>query len=154
MIARLHRAILLTFAAVTLSACAEPRDAFIEGPKGYVEFYIPGEDPLVAELKADAAVYLLSDGQRVFQGMTLKWKKLAPARHGLVVAVPPGGHRFSVEVAGGETPVTVNLEKDAYIPVRITSSGVSRAAMLGTTNRVRFRIDATPESARQSGAVH
>jgi hypothetical protein len=86
--------------------------------------------------------------------MTLKWKKLAPVRHGLVVAVSPGGHRFSVEVAGGETPVTVNVGQDAYVPVRITSSGLSRAAMLGTTNRVQFRIHAEPEAPRLAGAGH
>jgi hypothetical protein len=142
---------LFCVAALLLNACGEPRESFVEGPRGFVEFYIPGDDPLAAELNADASIFLLRDGRRVFQGMTLRWSKLTPVRHGLVVAVAPGNHRFSVEVAGGETPVTVAVEENGYVPVRISSSGPSRTAMLGTTDRVQLRISASVESPRVPG---
>lgn len=150
------RALPLWIAALLLGACGEPqeREAFIEGPKGFVEFYIPGDDPLAAEMHADAQVFLVRNGERVFKGMTLKWKKTAGARHGVVVAVPPGAHTFSVEVAGGGTPVSVNVEKDAYLPVRVTSSGITRTQIVGMTNRVQFKIHATPEAPQRPGVAN
>lgn len=153
---RNRRAMSLCLAAAILTACDEPREreAFLEGPKGFVEFYIPGGDPLAAEMHADAQVFLVRNGERVFKGMTLKWKKAADARHGLVVAVPPGAHTFSVEVAGGATPVSVNVEKDAYLPVRITSSGITRTQIIGMTNRVQFKIHATPEAPQRPGGAN
>jgi hypothetical protein len=84
--------------------------------------------------------------------MTLNWKKTADRRHGLVVAVPPGTHTFSVEVAGGATPVNVSVVKDMYQPVRITSSGIASTAMLGMTKLVQFRIEANVEAPQLPGA--
>jgi hypothetical protein len=84
--------------------------------------------------------------------MTLNWKKTADRRHGLVVAVPPGEHTFSVEVAGGAIQLRVPVAKDAYQPVRITSSGITSSAMLGMTKRVQFRIEANVEAPQIPGA--
>lgn len=151
-----RRVFLCVTVAVLVAACSESNEPgkFIEGPKGYVEFYIPSDDPLAAEMHADAQVFLVRNGERVFKGMTLKWKKTAGARRGVVVAVPPGTHTFSVEVAGGGTPVSVNVEKDAYVPVRITSSGITRTQIIGMTNRVQFKIHATPEAPQRPGGAN
>jgi hypothetical protein len=45
----------------------------------------------------------------------------------------------------------VAVEENGYVPVRISSSGPSRTAMLGTTDRVQLRISASVESPRVPG---
>ncbi len=124
--------------------------AFDGGPRGYVEFYIPADDPALTELHVDAQIWQMVDGERRFAGMTKKWKSGSGQKHGLVVPVAPGEHEFSVEVAGGATPVKVRVGKDDYLPVRITASGITRTQLMGMSNRIQFRIDATPEPAAVS----
>lgn len=142
------RAMAVLAAGATLSACDAPRDAkaYDAGPRGYVAFYIPADDPAYSDLHVGAQVYRIEDGKRVFAGSTQKWKNLTPARHGLTLALPPGDHAFSVEMAGGAAPVSLRIEKDHYHPVRIGAVDIVRSQVIGMSEQIRFRIQATPET--------
>jgi len=147
LIKRLHATAAL-LAGLALVGCGEPHTAkaFDAGPKGYVAFYIPADDPAYSELHVGAQVYRVEGGQRVFAGSTQKWKHMSPARHGLTVAVAPGEHAFSIEIAGGKAPVTLKVEKDFYYPVRIGATNIIRSQMVGMSERFQFDIQATPET--------
>lgn len=127
-----------------------PRDA---GPKGYVAFYIPADDPAYSELHVGAQIYRIEHGKRVFAGSTQKWKNLTPPRHGLTVALPPGHYTFSVEMAGGAAPVSLTVEKDVYTPVRIGAIDIVRSQMIGMSEQVHFNIRATPEKPIPPGST-
>jgi hypothetical protein len=144
---RLHATAALV-AGLALVGCDAPHDPkpFDAGPKGYVAFYIPADDPAYSELHVGAQVYRVDGGQRVFVGSTQKWKHTSPARHGLTVAVTPGEHAFSVEIAGGKAPVALKVEKDYYHPVRIAAFNIVRSRMVGMSERFQFDIRATPET--------
>ncbi len=141
------RAVAVLAVAATQAACDAPRDtrAYDPGPRGYVAFYIPADDPAYNELHVGAQVYRVENGRRVFAGSTQQWKNLTPARHGLTLALPPGEHAFSVEIAGGTVPVSLRVEKDFYYPVRIGAVDIVRSRMIGMSEQIRFNIRATPE---------
>ncbi|MEW6120675.1 MAG: hypothetical protein AB1593_11370 [Pseudomonadota bacterium] len=143
------------FAALVLQGCDAPRDAktYDAGPKGYVAFYIPADDPAYTDLHVGAQVYRIVDGRRVFAGSTQKWKTLQPARHGLTLALPPGDHAFSVEMAGGAAPVALHVERDYYHPVRIGAADIVRSQMIGMSEQIRFSIQAIPETPIPPGAA-
>lgn len=135
-------------AGLALQGCDAPRESarYDAGPRGYVAFYIPADDPAYHDLHVGAQVYRLDDGRRVFAGSTQKWKNLQPARHGLTLALPPGEHAFSVEMAGGAASVSLRVEKDYYHPVRIGAVDIVRSRMIGMSEQVRFHIRAVPET--------
>ncbi|MFO7543776.1 MAG: hypothetical protein R6W97_13345 [Thiobacillus sp.] len=72
----LHITAALLVAGATLVGCDAPREPepFVEGPKGYVAFYIPADDPAYSEFHVGAQVFRIVDGQRIFEGSTQKWK--------------------------------------------------------------------------------
>lgn len=140
---------------MALAGCGAPHESETRdaGPRGYVAFYIPADDPAYNELHVGAQVYRIEGGKRVFAGSTQKWKNLTPARHGLTVALPPGEHAFSVEMAGGAAPVSIQVEKDTYHPVRIGAADIVRSQMIGMSEQIRFSIRATPETPIPPGAA-
>lgn len=150
----LRVSLVLLVAGVALAGCDAPHDtqAFDDGPKGYVAFYIPADDPAISELHVGAQVYRVVEGQRIFAGSTRKWKGLSPPRQGLTLAVPPGEQAFAVEVAGGSAPLTLTVEKDHYYPVRIAAYGISRRRIGGMSDRIQFQIQVTPEAPVSAGA--
>lgn len=152
--ARLYSTVCL-LAGVLLAGCDAPRDAgtYDAGPRGYVAFYIPADDPAYGELRVGAQIYRIEGGKRIFAGSTQKWRNLQPARHGLTLALPPGDYAFSVEMAGGAAPVTLRVERDHYHPVRIGATGLIRSQMIGMSDRIQFRIRVTPETPIQPAAA-
>ena len=151
---RLRATLVLLVAGAALAACDAPHDTqpFDDGPKGYVAFYIPADDPATSELHVGAQVYRVVEGQRIFAGSTQKWKGVSPARQGLTIAVAPGEQTFAVEVAGGSTPLTLTVEKDYYYPVRIAAYNISRRQIGGMSDRIQFQIRVTPEAPVSPGA--
>ncbi|MCA1978709.1 MAG: hypothetical protein LDL19_05675 [Thiobacillus sp.] len=135
-------------AGLLLAACGAPQqtETHDAGPRGYVAFYIPADDPAYSDLHVGAQIYRIEAGKRVFVGSTQKWKNLVPARHGLTVALPPGAYTFSVEMAGGAAPVSLTVEQDVYTPVRIGAVDLVRSQMIGMSEQVHFNIRATPET--------
>lgn len=133
-----------------LAACSEPPppQAFVEGPKGYVEFYLP--EPAAGDnaLHRDVQVFRLRQGAREFLGMTRKWSALAVARRGLTATLPPGPQDFILAADGAETPLHVEVEDGAYHRVRIDLIGVDAQQVVGATQQVRFRIEARVEALR------
>lgn len=148
MIGRLYWTATLLVAGVALAGCDAPRapEPFDDGPKGYVAFYIPADDPAYREFHVGAQVFRVENGQRIFEGSTQKWKKLSPPRHGLTVAVAPGVHAFSVEVVGAMAPVTLEVKENHYHPVRIEAYNITHGQIVGTTDHIQFKIRATPET--------
>lgn len=135
-------------ASLLIAGCDAPHESgtYDAGPRGYVAFYIPADDPAYGELHVGAQVYRIVAGKRVFEGSTQKWKNLQPARHGLTLALPPGDYTFSVEMAGGAAPVSLKVERDYYYPVRIGAADIVHSQMIGMSDRVQFQIRATPEA--------
>ncbi len=153
----MHLTALIGLAAgLLLAGCGAPHEAeaYDAGPRGYVEFYIPADDPAYSELHVGAQVYRIEGDKRVFVGSTQKWKHLNPVRHGLTVAVAPGEHAFSVAMAGGAVPVALKVEKDYYYPVRIAAAHIVRTQMVGMSDRIQFQIRATPETPIPPGGAH
>lgn len=142
-------------AGALLAGCDAPRDAgaYDAGPRGYVAFYIPADDPAYGELHVGAQIYRIEGGKRVFAGSTQKWRNLRPARHGLTLALPPGDYAFSVEMAGGAAPVALRVERDYYHPVRIGAADLVHSQMIGMSDRIQFRIRVTPETPIPPGAA-
>ena len=141
-------------ASATLPGCDAPHDKPYEaGPKGYVAFYVPADDPTYSELHVGAQVYRMEGGRRVFEGSTQKWTHLVPPRQGLTVAVAPGPQVFSIEMAGGRASVSLDVKKDLYYPVRIAAVDVVHSQMIGVSDRVQFAIRATPEAPIAPGAA-
>ncbi len=129
-----------------LAACGDrPETAFSEGPRGYVEFYLPAAGPGEEDLGIDTQVYRIENGQREFLGMTQKWKQLAEPRRGLTVAVPPGRQAFVVAFGSAEAPVDVEVKEGVYQRVRIELTGLSSQQVIGTTQQLSFGLKATPE---------
>lgn len=134
-----------------LAACDEPPSpqTFIEGPKGYVEFYLPEVAAGEHAVHRDVQVFRLRQGGgREFLGMTRKWGALAVARRGLTATLPPGSHDFILAAEGAETPLHVEVEDGAYHRVRIDLVGVDAQQVVGATQQVRFRIEARIEATR------
>lgn len=129
-----------------LAACGDrPKTAFSEGPRGYVEFYLPEPGPGEEDLGIDIQVYRIENGRRQFLGMTQKWKQLAEPRRGLTVAVPPGRQAFVAVFGSAEAPVEVEVKEGAYQRVRIEPTGLSSRQMIGTMRQLSFGLKATPE---------
>lgn len=128
---------------IGLTACGkpEPGTAFDDGPKGYVEFYLP-ESEGAESLRRDVQIFHVQAGKREFLGMTRKWSKLAEARRGLTATLPPGKHDFVIAAEGAETTASVQVEKNGYHRVRIGFAGVSNQQMIGATEQVQFSIRA------------
>lgn len=148
MIGRLYWTATLLVAGVALAGCDAPRapEPFDDGPKGYVAFYIPADDPAYREFHVGAQVFRVENGQRIFEGSTQKWKKLSPPRHGLTVAVAPGVHAFSVEVVGAVAPVTLEVKENHYHPVRIEAYNITHGQIVGATDHIQFKVRATSET--------
>ncbi|MGF1546597.1 MAG: hypothetical protein ACFCUG_04690 [Thiotrichales bacterium] len=125
-----------------VTACGGDRadERFVAGPKAYIEFYIPSDDPVQAVYKVDASVYRLDGGKRVFDGMTRKNRDSGASKHNLVVTVPPGAHRFEIDVAGGTTAFSVAVDDGVYQPVRIWFSGATRDQLMGMSNKIQFKV--------------
>ena len=137
-----------------LSACeAPPEPGYQAGPRAYVAFYLPANDPAYAELHLDVQIYRLDDGQRVFAGALQKWKNLRPERAGLTVPVAPGRHAFSVEMAGGAATVALDVRPNIYYPVRIGAANIVRGRLIGASDRIRFDIRVTPEQPVPPGSA-
>jgi hypothetical protein len=135
--------VLLGFLAACDSKYQEP--AFQEGPKGFVEFYIP--EPKAGEegIKVDLQVFHMDAGKRVFLGMTRKWNGLAETRRGLTAALPPGRQDFVIAHGDAETSASVTVREGGYHRVRIGLTGISNQQMIGATEQVKFRIQAEVE---------
>lgn len=137
------------FLLLGLAACGDkPESAYLEGPKAYVEFYMPEARLGDESVDVDTQVYRIENGQREFLGMTRKWKHLAQPRRGLTVAVPPGEQNFVVVHENAEASVAVKLEEGAYLRVRIEMTGLSAEQVIGATRQLRFGLKATPEPAQ------
>jgi hypothetical protein len=134
-----------------LAACGEPdtASAFVEGPRGYIEFYLPERDAGDQAVHRDVQVFHLRGGAREFLGMTRKWSELAEARRGLTATLAPGHHDFVLAAEGAETPVRVEVENGAYHRVRIVLVPVDARHMIGATQQVQFRIEAEVQAPRQ-----
>lgn len=131
---------------IGLSACGkpEPEKVFDEGPKGYVEFYLP-ESEGAASLHRDVQVFHVLGGEREFLGMTRKWGRLSEARRGLTATLPPGKHDFVIAADGAEATASIKVEKNGYHRVRIGFTGINNQQMIGATEQVKFRIQANVE---------
>lgn len=131
---------------IGMTACGkpEPEAAFDDGPKGYVEFYLP-EPEGTESLHRDVQIFHVQGGEREFLGMTRKWSKLSEARRGLTATLPPGKHDFVIAADGAETSASLKVEKNGYHRVRIGFEGVSNQQMIGATEQVQFRIQAEVE---------
>jgi hypothetical protein len=132
---------MLTLVAGCDSAFQDP--AFQEGPKGFVEFYIP--EPKLGEegVKVDVQVFRMDGGKRIFLGMTKKWNGLAETRRGLTAAVPPGRQDFVVAHGDAETGISVAVREGGYHRVRIGFTAISNQQMIGTSEQLSFGIQAT-----------
>ncbi len=144
--ARHIRQVLWLGALIGVTACGkpEPEAAFDEGPKGYVEFYLP-ETQGVESLHRDVQIFHVLGGEREFLGMTRKWGKLSEARRGLTATLPPGRHDFVIAAEGAETTASIKVEKNGYHRVRIGYTGISNQQMIGATEQVQFSIQAEVE---------
>lgn len=136
---------MLTLVAGCDSAIQDP--VFEEGPKGFVEFYIP--EPKLGEggVKVDVQVFRMEGGKRIFLGMTKKWNGLAETRRGLTASVPPGSQHFVVAHGDAETGISVAVSEGGYQRVRIGFADISNQKMIGTTEQLNFRIQATVDPA-------
>ena len=130
-----------------LAACGDKFEEapFSEAPRGYVEFYMPAAGPGEEDLGVDTQIYQIENGQRVFKGMTIKWKGLAESKRGLTVAAAPGEQRFVIVYDQIEVPVKLKIEKGSYRRVRIEMTGMNADRMLGTSLQYRFGLQATVE---------
>jgi hypothetical protein len=129
-----------------LTACGKPETepAFDEGPKGYVEFYLP-ESEGVENLHRDVQIFHVLGGEREFLGMTRKWGKLTEARRGLTATLPPGKHDFIIAAEDAEAAASVQVEKNGYRRVKIGFTGIGNRQLIGTTQQVQFGIRAEVE---------
>lgn len=132
-----------------LAACdGQPESGYREGPKGYVEFYLPEPAAGGEDLGIDVQVYRIDNGRRSFLGMTRKWGHLAEPRRGLTVPVAPGRQDFVVVFGGAEAPVTVEVGDGSYLRVRVEPTGLDTRQVLGTMRQLSFGLKATPEPAQ------
>lgn len=133
-----------------LTACTDkPQEtAFSEEPKGYVEFAMPESAPGEASIGVDTQVYQIENGQRVFKGMTRKWKGLAEQKRGLTIVATPGEHDFVIVYEGAEATAKVAVKQNGYHRVRISMTGMSQQEMIGTTRQLRFGLQAVVEPAQ------
>lgn len=146
---RFQAATAVIFLLAGLAACNDqPEVDFSEGPKGYVEFYMPETRMGEESIGVDTQVYRIENGRRVFLGMTRKWKGLAEPKRGLTVAAPPGEQSFLVVLDRAEAPVTVKIEEGGYHKVRIDMTGLSHEQVIGATRQLRFGLQATVESSK------
>lgn len=133
---------------IGLGGCGDkPEAAFNEGPRGYVEFYMPETRLGEESVDVDTQVFRIEKGSRQFLGMTQKWDKLAEPRRGLTVTVPPGEQSFVVVFGSAEAPVRVKVGEGEYRRVRIEMTGLNARQVLGTTRQLSFGLKATPEPA-------
>jgi hypothetical protein len=140
-------AIAALFLLAGLAGCGDKSQepAFSEAPRGYVEFYMPAAQPGEEDLGVDTQIYQIEHGQRVFKGMTRKWKGLSESRRGLTVASPPGEQDFVVVYDSIFAPVRVRVEAGGYRKVRIDMTGLSAEQVIGATRQLRFGLQATTE---------
>ncbi|MGF1644096.1 MAG: hypothetical protein ACFCUJ_10655 [Thiotrichales bacterium] len=139
--------LLMPIVLLGMAGCGEPSEEhFIAGPKAYVEFYIPSDDPVQEKYKVDASIYRIEGGKRVFEGMTRKNRDEGATKHNRVVVVTPGEHQFEVVVAGGDTPLTIAVDDGVYQPVRIWFSGSTREQLMGMTNKIQFKVNLTADA--------
>jgi hypothetical protein len=127
------------------SAFHEP--AFEEGAKGFVEFYISERKLGEEGVKVDVQVFRMDGGKRTFLGMTKKWNGLTETRRGLTAAVPPGRQDFVIAHGDAETGISVAVREGGYHRVRIGFTAISNQQMIGTSEQLKFRIQATVEPA-------
>lgn len=134
------------FVLMGLAACGKPdqETVFDEGPKGYVEFYLPVSET-GNDLHRDVQVFHVRGSDRTFLGMTRKWNHLVQARRGLTVTVLPGEHDFVIAAEGAETTASVKVENNGYHRVRVDFTGISNQQMIGATEQVQFSIQASVE---------
>ena len=121
---------------------------FSAAPRGYVEFYMPAARPGEEDIGVDTQIYQIENGQRVFKGMTIKWKGLAEPKRGLTVATMLGEQSFVIVYDKIEVPVKLRVEKGSYRKVRIDMTGLRADRMLGTSLQYRFGLQATVEPAQ------
>lgn len=146
---RFQAVLVIFFLLSGLGGCGNRTEtAFVDGPKGYVEFYMPEPGLGEESLGIDVQVYRIENGKREFLGMTQKWKHLAEPRRGLTVAVPPGRQAFVVAFGSAEAPVAVEVKDGTYQRVRIELTGLSSQQVFGATQQLSFGLKATPEYAR------
>lgn len=117
----------------------------VNEPRGYVEFAMPESAPGEASIGVDTQIYQIENGQRVFKGMTRKWKGLAEQKRGLTVVARPGEHDFVVVHEGAQATVKVAVKQNGYHRVRISMTGLSQQEMIGTTRQLRFGLQAVVE---------
>jgi hypothetical protein len=141
-----------TFLLLGLAACdLDNRETvFQEGPKGFVEFYIPESSQGEASVNVDAQIYRTEHGQRIFMGMTRKWNGLAEQKRGLTVAVAPGKQEFVIVHGDARTGAEVVVKEGGYHRVRIGFTGISQRQMIGTTYQVQFRMQASVEPQQEN----
>ena len=138
-----------------LTACTDkPQEAAfseepkINEPRGYVEFAMPESAPGEASIGVDTQIYQIENGQRVFKGMTRKWKGLAEQKRGLTIVATPGEHDFVIVYEGAEAAAKVAVKQNGYHRVRISMTGMSQQEMIGTTRQLRFGLQAAVEPAQ------
>lgn len=148
MVSLLQVAVLVT----GLSACGDkPQEGVfsnapkLDEPRGYVEFYMPESRPGEASIGVDTQIYQIENGQRVFKGMTQKWKSLAEPKRGLTVTTTPGEHDFVIVHEGAKTTAKVAVKQNGYHRVRISMTGMSQQEMVGITRQLRFGLQASVE---------
>lgn len=131
-----------------LAACGEKptEPAFKDEPRGYVEFYMPESAPGQASIGVDTQIFQIENGQRVFKGMTRKWKNLAASKRGLTVTTPPGVQAFVVVYENSEAPVKLNVIENGYHKVRIDMVGMTKQEVIGATSQMRFGLKAVEET--------
>ncbi len=130
-----------------LAACGEKpaEPAFKDEPKGYVEFYMLESAPGQASIGVDTQIFQIENGQRVFKGMTRKWKGLAESKRGLTVTSPPGEQDFVVVYENSEAPVKLYVSENGYHKVRIDMVGMTKHEVIGTTSQMRFGLKTSVE---------
>ncbi len=145
---RVREAVVLVAALALSSGCEEPtleRPPDEGTPRGFVEFYIPLDEPWRPDPGVDAIVYRLEDGERRFEGMTRKWAGLSNRKRGLAIALTPGEYTFSIELGEGSKQVRLRVEEGVFHPVRVTLVEVSSGGGGGALRLRRYRIEVTTE---------
>lgn len=136
-----------TVLVLGLSACGDKpqEETFSNMAKGYVEFYMPESSPGQESTGVDTQIFQIENGQRVFKGMTRKWKGLAEPKRGLTITVAPGEHDFVIVYDSAEAPVRLSVRENGYHKVRIEMAGLTHHEMVGATRQLRFGLRANVE---------